>query len=97
MLEKPDLQDQLIISRLQDDYGLQVAQVTFLPLGADVNTAVYRLVTGEGKAYFLKLRKGDFDEITVALPQFLKAQGFQSIIAPLETRAGQRWASLEPF
>ena len=97
MLEKPDLQDQLIISRLQDDYGLQVAQVTFLPLGADVNTAVYRLVTGEGKAYFLKLRKGDFDEITVALPQFLMGQGFQSIIAPLETRAGQRWASLEPF
>jgi len=97
MLEKPDLQDQLIISRLQDEYGLQVNQLTFLPLGADVNTAVFCVVTDDETAYFLKLRKGDFDEITVAVPQFLKAQGIQSIIAPLETRAQQRWASLDPF
>jgi len=97
MLEKPDLQDQLIISRLQDEYGLHVNQLTFLPLGADVNTAVFRVVTEDEKAYFLKLRKGDFDEITVAVPQFLKAQGIQSIIAPRETRAQQRWASLDDF
>ena len=97
MLEKPDLQDQLIISGLQEEYGLQVARVTFLPLGADVNTAVYRAVTDDGTAYFLKLRKGDFDEITVAVPQFLKAQGIQSIIAPLETRAGEGWGSLGAF
>jgi len=97
MLEKPDVQDQLIIDRLQDEYGLRVSQMTFLPLGADVNTAVYRVVTEDETAYFLKLRKGDFDEITVALPQFLQAQGIQAIIAPLETRAQQRWASLEAF
>jgi spectinomycin phosphotransferase len=97
MLEKPDLQDQLIISRLQDEYGLQVNRLTFLPLGADVNTAVFRVVTDGETAYFLKLRKGDFDEITVAVPQFLKAQGIQSIIAPLETRAQQPWASLDAF
>jgi spectinomycin phosphotransferase len=97
MLEKPDLQDQLILSRLQDEYGLQVSQLTFLPLGADVNTAVYRAVTEDETAYFLKLRKGDFDRITVAVPQFLKAQGIQSIIAPLETRAQQRWGSLGAF
>jgi spectinomycin phosphotransferase len=97
VLEKPDLQDQLIISRLQDGYGLHVAQVTFLPLGADVNTAVYRVGTYDEIAYFLKLRKGVFDETTVAVPQFLKAQGIQSIIAPLETTAQQRWASLGAF
>ena len=97
MLEKPDLQDQLILTRLQDEYGLHVNQLTFLPLGADVNTAVFRVVTEAETAYFLKLRKGDFDEITVAVPQFLKAQGIQSIIAPLMTRAQQLWASLEAF
>ena len=91
-LKNPKLQDQLIISRLQDEYGLQVAQLTFLPLGADVNTAAYRLVTADGTAYFLKLRKGDFDEISIAVPQFLQAQGLRSIIAPLETITGQRWA-----
>jgi spectinomycin phosphotransferase len=97
MLEKPDLQDQLIISGLQEAYGLRVAQVTFLPLGADVNTAVYRLVTQVETAYFLKLRKGAFDETTVAVPQFLKAQGIRSIIAPLKTTTGQLWASLNAY
>jgi len=97
MLEKPELQDELILSRLQDEYGLQVFQLTFLPLGADVNTAVYRSATDGGTAYFLKLRKGDFDEITLTVPRFLQAQGIRSIIAPLETRAGRLWASLEAF
>jgi len=31
MLEKPDIQERLIISRLQDEYGLHITQVTFLP------------------------------------------------------------------
>jgi spectinomycin phosphotransferase len=97
MIEKPDLQDQLIITRLQAEYGLRVARTTFLPLGADVNTAVYRAVTEDETAYFVKLRKGAFDEITVAVPQFLKVQGIQSIIAPLETSAGQRWGTLGAY
>jgi spectinomycin phosphotransferase len=97
MLEKPDLQDSRIISRLQDEFGLHVHYLVFLPLGADVNTAVYRVVTGDETAYFLKLRKGDFDEISMAVPQFLKAQGIRSIIAPLETRARRHWASLDAF
>lgn len=97
MLEKPDLQDQIIISRLQDEYGLHVHQLTFLPLGADVNTAVFRAVTDEETAYFLKLRKGNFAEFSVAIPQCLKAQGVPAIIAPLETRSRQLWASLDAF
>ena len=97
MLEKPDLKDKLIISRLQDEYGLHISRLTFLPLGADVNTAVYRAVTNDETMYFLKLRKGDFDQITVAVPIFLKSQGIQSVIAPLETRARQGWASLDAY
>ena len=40
MLEKPDIRDELIISHLQEEYGLHVAQLEFLPLGADLGTAV---------------------------------------------------------
>jgi len=40
LLEKPDIKDELIISRLQEEYGMPVARLTFLPLGADMNTAV---------------------------------------------------------
>jgi spectinomycin phosphotransferase len=95
MLEKPDLPDHLILSRLQAEYGLDVTQLTFLPLGYDVHTAVYRLVARDGAAYFLKLRKGDFDPIAVAVPQFLCSLGIKAIIAPFETQKGQLFGRLE--
>jgi spectinomycin phosphotransferase len=97
MLEKPDLQDEHIIACVQDAYGLSVAYVAFLPLGADRNTAVYRVVADDNTPYFLKLRGGDFDETSVAFPKCLSDQGIQHIIVPLTTTTGQLWASLDNF
>ena len=96
MLEKPDIPDELIISHLQEEFELHVAQLAFLPLGADMGTAVYRVVTDDGKAYFLKLRKG-FTEIVVAIPLFLKSQGIQEIIIPFETKSKQYWANFGEY
>jgi spectinomycin phosphotransferase len=95
MLEKPDVQDELIVARLQEAYGLRTVQLAFLPLGADLNTAVYRAVAGDETPYFIKLRSGVFDETSVALPRFLRDQGIVHIIAPLATRTGQLWANLD--
>jgi spectinomycin phosphotransferase len=101
VLEKPDLQDELLKTRLSDAYGLRVALLAFLPLGADVNTAVYRVEAGDnnaqGRAYFLKLRRGPLDEMSVAVPAFLAGQDIQQIIAPIRTGTGQLWSRLEPF
>jgi spectinomycin phosphotransferase len=97
MLEKPDLQDEQIIACLQDTYGLCVVHVAFLPLGADPNTAVYRAVANDETSYFVKLRRGVFDETSVALPKFLSEQGITQIIAPLTTTTGQLWATLDAF
>src|SRR5258706_11410577 len=97
MLEKPDLRDAKIIACLQDQYGLQVVQVTFLRLGADQNAAVYRVVTDDGRSYFLKLRRGVFDETAVMVPHFLKDQGIAQIIAPIATRTQQLWTNLDDF
>ena len=97
MLEKPDLQDQRIRTALQDEYGMQAAQITFLPLGVDLNAAVYRVVSADGKAYFLKLRSGLFDEMAVAVPQFLKSLGNPAIIAPLDTQKQQLWGNLDDY
>jgi spectinomycin phosphotransferase len=97
MLEKPDLDEQCILSRLAGEYGLRAAQVSFLPLGVDLNAAVYRVITEDRTPYFLKLRKGPFDEASVAVPRFLKEQGIQAIIPPLETRAGRLWGSFDPY
>src|SRR5678816_3443361 len=96
MLEKPNIPDEFIISRLQEEYGLHVAQLTFLPLGADQGSAVYRVLSEDGAEYFLKLRKG-FDEIVVTVPLFLKSQGIQEIIAPFETKSKQGWADFGEY
>ncbi len=96
MLEKPDLPDEKIIACLQAEYGLHVAAIAFLPLGADLNTAVYRVVADDGTAYFLKLRSGVFDETSVALPKFLSDQGIAQIIAPLATRPGNSGRTSTP-
>jgi spectinomycin phosphotransferase len=97
MLEKPDLQDEKIVACLQAEYNLPIDQATFLPIGADRNTAVYRVVATDGKPYFLKLRRGRFDETSVALPKFLSGLGLAQIIAPLPAKSGQLWASLDNY
>lgn len=97
MLEPPDISIDTLAACLQSDYGLHVRSVTFLPLGADVNTAVYRVTAEDGAACFLKLRRGPFDPLTVAIPYFLHEQGLRQVIAPILTRAGQLSARLDRF
>lgn len=54
MLESPDLQDKDIVDCLENEYELAITSIDFLPLGADLNTAVYRVSTADD-SYFLKL------------------------------------------
>ncbi len=97
MLEKPDISPAKIAACLQAAYGVTAVQIIFLPLGADQNTAVYRIATTDETPYFLKLRGGVFEETAVTLPQFLHDQGIQHIITPLTTRTGQLWTTLDSF
>lgn len=97
MLEKPYLQDEKIVTCLWDEYRIPIEQVTFLPLGADFNAAVYHLVATDETAYFFKLKKGHFDEASVTLPKFLSDQGISQIIPPLPTQSGQLWGHLDNF
>ena len=97
MLEKPDLTDEKIIACLQNEYGLAVERVIFLPLGADINSAVYCAIAGGGDAYFVKLRSGVFNELIVTIPKYLCDQGIAQIIAPLATIDGKLWTTLDAF
>ena len=97
MLEKPELKDEKIINCLRNEFGLSVEKLSFLPLGADLNTAVYRVVTNDKTAYFVKLRKGDFNEASVTIPNFLSDLGIKQIIPSLTTQTGQLWANLNSF
>jgi spectinomycin phosphotransferase len=97
MLENPGLSEEQILTCLREEYGLHVEQISFLPLGADPSTSVYRVAARAGMNYFLKLRKGDFNEATIAVPNFLSAAGIRQVIPSLTTRTGQLWANLDPF
>ena len=104
MLEKPEISDGTIVTCLHDSFGLHIAQVTFLPLGW-VNNAVYHVITESGTPYFLKLRRGNFNEIAVAVPAFLHAQGIRQVDGPCRdddprfvgTCAGFDWITLPVF
>lgn len=97
MLEAPDLDDERIVTCLQEEYGLSVGQIAFLPLGADLSTAVYRVLTTQATPYFVKVRQGDFDESAVTVPKFLSDLGIKQIIPAIATRTGQLWAPLGLF
>jgi len=97
MLVKPDLKDEEIVRRVQDAYGMKVGRISFLPLGADFNTAVYRVTTNTNGEYFLKLRSGEFLDASVSVPKYLADLGIQQVIPPFTTRTGQLWTSLASF
>ncbi len=97
MLEKPDVSEALISKYITHAYGVEVDRLTFLPLGYDINTAVYRVESANNQAYFLKLRRGSFTPITALLPKYLSSHGMQAIIAPLETRHGLLFDQFENY
>ncbi|MDX1417755.1 MAG: hypothetical protein R3293_26375, partial [Candidatus Promineifilaceae bacterium] len=97
MLEKPQLEDHRIIAGLEQQYNLDIRSIHFLPLGADLNTAVYRITTRNSLAYFLKLRNGPFLESSVSVPTYLSDNGLQEIIPALPTTSGRLWATLDPY
>jgi spectinomycin phosphotransferase len=97
VLTKPDIADREIVACLAANYDLVVDWIEFLPLGADQNSAVYRVVAADEAVYFLKLWRDSYDELAVALPRFLSGLGIEQIIAPLATNSGALSASLDNF
>jgi spectinomycin phosphotransferase len=96
MFDKPNLPDETLCACLENAFGLTDPRVEFLPLGADVNTAVYRASVREA-LYFVKLRSGIFDQNSAILPAWLRAQGIAPIIAPLPALDGRLWAELDAW
>jgi spectinomycin phosphotransferase len=97
MLTPPDISADAITSQVRDAWGMVIARVDFLPIGADVDAAVYRLDSADGRAHFLKLRRARFDEIAVAAPAFLHEHGAPAVMAPLPTANGALWTSGHGF
>lgn len=97
MLEKPDLPDDALRMSLHSAYGLNAERITFLPLGADPDTAVYRVATDRAHTYFVKLRRGTFLSASVAVPRYLYNAGMRTVIPPVPTSGDALWTTIGSF
>ena len=59
MRDNPNVSTTGISECLHTEYGLVVLNIRFLPIGYDLNAAVYEAVCSEGETYFVKVRIGE--------------------------------------
>jgi spectinomycin phosphotransferase len=98
MLEPPRLAEAEITGALRAHYGISTTELTFLPLGNDYASWVYRVQTNEGQILFLKVRAREgFSASSLVVPHYLQERGVPHIVAPLPTIAQTLWVSLNDF
>ncbi|HXF62609.1 MAG TPA: aminoglycoside phosphotransferase family protein [Caldilineaceae bacterium] len=98
MYEPPNLAGETIAGALFAHYAISADALTFLPLGNDSATAVYRVRASGGTEYFLKLRAGaSFSAPSLLIPRYLQDQGLPHILAPLPTVAQALWVVVDDF
>lgn len=97
MAEKQNFSEQVIIDHLKTDYGIEVAVLTLLPLGADMNASVYKAETHDQITYFIKLKRGHHHDIGIEVVELLHDAGIKEIIPPLKTILGASTQQIEDF
>lgn len=93
MLTRPKFGSHEIVELLLENYHLEIEQVFFLPIGADLESAVFRVTAKDQVDYFLKLRFGGFYEASLLVPHYLCQNGIKNIIQPIPTVKGQSFIS----
>jgi spectinomycin phosphotransferase len=94
MREEPRITHEELRACLQEQYGLVPATIDFLPLGADISAAVYRVVNDKGAAFFLKIKSNAIYPPSCLVPHFLSDQGIESVVGPLPTKSHALWTHL---
>ncbi|HEX9036154.1 MAG TPA: aminoglycoside phosphotransferase family protein [Ktedonobacterales bacterium] len=98
MLTPPDLAFETIADVLRASYGLRARSATFLPLGADAYAAVFRIAVEDGGSdYFLKLKRGAFNDLEVALPVWLHGHGAAPVMAAQPAMSGALWVTSDDY
>jgi spectinomycin phosphotransferase len=95
MRDDPGLDPGMISACLDDQYDLRASAIKFLPLGYDLNAAVYKVSAEDGTDYFLKIRFGPVDESGLLVPRTLSERGIRNVLAPLKTRSSALWCSCD--
>src|SRR5215216_5891787 len=95
MRKERGIDENAISACLAAHYGLDVASITFLPVGNDFQAAVYRVATTDGADYFLKVRFGPVYEPGLLVPRALVDLGIANVLAPLRTNSSALWCPLD--
>ncbi len=89
MLTPPDISHETIARHLAQAYRLRITRSEFLPRGAGIGSAAFRVQADDGTPYFLQLRRSGVNPSTLALPAFLHHdKGIEPVIAPIPTADG---------
>lgn len=91
------LSSQSIIDCLKANYGITVAVLTLLPLGADMNASVYKAEAKNSQSYFVKLKRGHRYDMSVAILALLQSSGIQQIIPPIKATDGELTQHINDF
>jgi len=94
MREQPKILEKRLRACLQEQYDLYPVTLEFLPRGKDYQAGVYRVVSGQGTAYLLKVTSRPLYEPSCLVPRYLSNQGITSVVAPIPTRSGTLWTKL---
>lgn len=81
MLEKHALSDQIIIKSLNTNYGITIATLTFLPIGADTNASIYKAQTFDQTTYRAENNHIHhiFSEVSITAKLFFEKWGFRIV------------------
>ena len=97
MRERPSIQDNEILARLRDSYGISGAEIEFLPIGNESSSWVYKASGNDGKDYFLKLKDTAPYPPSALVPRYLKDSGIDQVLAPLPTLNQELWTLADDF
>lgn len=97
MLDKPTIDDTVLIDAVRTCWGVALASVTFLPLGLDVQAWAYRADADTGEQFFLKVRRGRPALASIRLPQLLHDQGLREVVAPIPPHDQRPWREADGF
>lgn len=77
----------LIIHCLNTHYSIKVESLTLLPIGADPNATLFK-VQALAATYFVKIKQGHQEDISVNIISLLSDAGLKEIIVPIRTIDG---------
>lgn len=82
-----------VIQYLEKYYDITINNIEFLHIGADIDAKVYK-ADDESQSYFVKLKYGHYEDVNLAVLNFLHNSGINEVILPLLTLDNKQF---QPF